>query len=130
MTLRRLYQLFACCLLLEVAGFIIWNRDLLYLRQPAQVLANEPVADFTAHANGALSRQRLTASHLNRIAETAAHLHLAGLEIEALARQARKHPHDAGVQLRLADALRRGGEYQRAEQLYLELLEKLPEPQP
>jgi len=130
MTLRRVYQIFACCLLLEVAGFVLWNRDLLYLRQPAQALATEPAGTFAAHASGALARKRLTASHLDRIAETAGQLHLSGLEIEALERQAQRSPHDGRVQLRLADALRRGGDYQRAERIYLELLRNLPESQP
>ncbi len=123
MSVRTFFTAFIVALLLEATAFGYYYSDLLYLRQPAEVLAAGDAATFTANANGALERRQLTRQHLETIARTAQLLRLPALEARALERRAALDPRDANTYLRLADAMRRAGRFAESEQIYLAVLE-------
>ncbi len=122
MTMRRLMVAFLLALLAQTGVFAWRYRDLLYLRRPAAELAAGDARQFTDTAADALARRDLTRRHLDTIAEAAARLRQANLEVRALERRLEQDPQDNEIQLRLADAVRRAGDLKRAESLYLTVL--------
>lgn len=126
MTFRRFLVFLILAIACEVGVFAASYQDLLFLRQPsASLLASSP-AMFEAHADRALRRKQLTRQHLDTIAATARALELPDLERRSLERAVKEHPSDIDLQLRLADAMRRGGELARAAQLFQSVLNALP----
>jgi thioredoxin-like negative regulator of GroEL len=124
MTLRKFLIGFVVVLALQ-AGLFAWNyRDLLYLRQPSSAIVTDGAATFASQAGEALSRKHLTRQHLDTIADTARTLGQPAYEIAALERRLQQDPHDAGIRVRLADVYRRTGQLDRAEALYLEVLQR------
>lgn len=122
MTFKRFVILFALAVACEVGVFAVSYSDLLLLKQqPAQLLA-APRAEFEAAAVVAVQRSHLTRRHLDTIAITARGFHLAALERRALERMVADHPRDVKARMDLADALRRQGDFERAERLYLDVL--------
>src|SRR5688572_33323643 len=122
MTLKRFAFILAGALALQGAVFAICYRDLLYLRGPVSAIVAAPPERFVRHATHALGRRQLTAGHLETIASAAAALHQPSLEVRALQRRQEIDRTDRSVRLRLADALRRAGDYAQAEQIYLDLI--------
>lgn len=127
MTIRRFFLIFAGALALQGTVFALYYDDLIYLRQPVAVIAADASGTFARHAASALKREELTGAHLDTIAAAAERLKLNDIEVTALERHATMRPADLDIRLRLADALRRAGRYQRAELLYLEILEFAPQ---
>jgi len=127
MTVKRLSLACAAIVLLQGTVFAVYYNDLLYLRQPVTVIAAGPRDVFIQHATHALGRSKLTARHLETVAEAAKSFQLNAIEVQALERRLKAVPDDEGIRLRLADALRRSGQYDRAEHMYLELLTGSPE---
>jgi hypothetical protein len=123
-TIRRLVAAFIVAVIIEGATFAILFDDLLYLRQPPDVIAAGPVETFERHASDALRRDKLTAQHLETMAAAARAFGRYDLEVHALERRAQQTSADPTVKLRVADALRRAGRLGEAEQLYLEVLER------
>lgn len=123
-TIPRLVAAFISALIIEGAAFTIWFDDLLYLRQPPEVIAAGPLDTFERHAADALRRDRLTAHHLETMAAAARAFGRYDLEVHALERRARQTSTDPALQLRIADALRRAGRLGEAEQIYLDVLER------
>jgi predicted Zn-dependent protease len=121
MTIKRFLAILIVALALQGTAFAVYYDDLLYLRRPVPTLVGNPRA-FEDNARLALNRASLTRAHLDTIAETARALGDAALEVEALEHRADKDPRDRAVRLRLADALRRAGKYDRAEREYQKLL--------
>ena len=125
MTIRKLILALVMALLAQ-AGLFAWRyRDLIYLRQPVPAIAKGDGAAFERQATEALARERLTRHHLDTIAEAAAGFGQSKHEIEALRRRLEQDPSDVQIRLRLADALRRAGEFQQAETLYVDVLRRL-----
>ncbi len=122
MTIRRLLLLFLLALCGEVALFAVSYQDLLFLRQPQARLRAESAATFVRHAEAALSRSHVTRRHLEAIAAGARDHQTSDLETRALTRVSAAFPDDVGLRLRLADALRRAGQLERAEQVYRAIL--------
>ena len=123
-TIRRLVAAFIVAVIIEAATFAILFDDLLYLRQPPDVITAGPLATFERHAADALRRDKLTAQHLETMAAAARAFGRYDLEVHALERRAQQASTDPTVKLRVADALRRAGRLGEAEQLYLEVLER------
>lgn len=121
--IKRFMLIFLVGVALQATVFAVYYDDLLYLRQPVATLVQAPRDTFERRATRALTRRRLTAKHLETIAAAAAALHLPHLEVRALERRLEAEPSDAALRLRLADALRRDGQLDRAEHLYLDLLQ-------
>lgn len=121
MTVRRFVTLFLVALACEVGVFAVSYRDLLSLRHGAAA-SEAGSAAFGATAGQALSRSHLTREHLETIAAGAARLEMRAVEIDALSRLTREYPADVRLKLRLADALRRAGDYARAEAVYMDVL--------
>jgi len=122
MTVKRLSLAFVATVVLQGTVFAVYYNDLLYLRQPVALISAGPRDVFIQHATHALGRSKLTLRHLETIAESAKDFHLGDIEVQALERRVKAQPRDEAAHLRLADALRRSGRYDRAEQVYLELL--------
>jgi uncharacterized protein with von Willebrand factor type A (vWA) domain len=128
MTFRRFLAFLILAIVCEVGVFAASYQDLLFLRQPStSLLASSPVV-FEARADQALRRKQLTRQHLDTIATTARAFNLPGLERRSLERAVKEHPSDIDLRLRLADAMRRGGELVRAEHLFQSVLNAVPEP--
>jgi hypothetical protein len=123
-TIRRLVAAFIVAVIIEAATFAILFDDLLYLRQPPDVITAGPLETFERHAADALRRDKLTAQHLETMAAAARAFGRYDLEVHALERRAQQTSTDPTVKLRVADALRRAGRLGEAEQLYLEVLER------
>jgi hypothetical protein len=123
-TIRRLVAAFIVAVIIEGATFAILFDDLLYLRQPPDVIAAGPVDTFERHAADALRRDKLTAQHLETMAAAARAVGRYDLEVQALERRAQQTRTDLAAKLRVADALRRAGRLGEAEQLYLDVLER------
>jgi hypothetical protein len=123
MTIRRFVLIFIAGLALQATVFAIRYDDLIYLRRPAGEIASSSPEAFERYATSALDRQELTLTHLDTIAVAARSMRMPDLEVRALERYALGMPGDDGARLRLADALRRAGEYDRAETIYLAVLE-------
>lgn len=123
-TILRLVAAFLVAVILEGAAFAIYFDDLLYLRQPADVIAAGSLETFERHAAAALRRDKLTARHLETMAAAARAFGRYDLEVQALERRAQQTSTDLSLKLRIADALRRAGRLGEAEQLYLEVLER------
>jgi hypothetical protein len=123
-TIRRLVAAFIVAVIIEGATFAILFDDLLYLRQPPDVIAAGPVDTFERHAADALRRDKLTAQHLETMAAAARAVGRYDLEVQALERRAQQTSTDLAAKLRVADALRRAGRLGEAEQLYLDVLER------
>ena len=105
------------------AGVFAWRyQDLLYFRQPVSAIIAAGPDAFEVHANEALGRSQITRQHLETIADAAAHFKSPAVELRALQRTVKLDPTDMRMKLRLADALRRSGQYERAETLYREVL--------
>jgi hypothetical protein len=118
-------QLLAVCLvgvLLESVVLAVQYDDLLYLRLPAPVLASGPRDLFLRRAAAALQRPKLTRQHLETVAAVAQDIGNIELEIQALERIVGASDDDRRSRLRLADAWRRGGKLDAAEEAYLTLL--------
>ena len=122
-TIRRLVAAFIVAVIIEAATFAILFDDLLYLRQPPDVIAAGSLETFERHAADALRRDRLTAQHLDTMAAAARAFGRHDLEVQALERRAQQTSTGPAVKLRVADALRRAGRLGEAEHLYLEVLE-------
>lgn len=122
MTIKRFLLVFAVGVLLQASVFAVYYNDLLFLRQPVALIAIGSRDTFTAHAAHALGRAKLTTQHVETIAAAAQAFHLPDLEVRALERRVKDDPDNEAARLRLADALRRAGQYDRAEALYIELL--------
>jgi Flp pilus assembly protein TadD len=122
MTLRRLLVGFVLALALQGTVFAWQYRDLLYLRQPLSAIDREGRDAFVRNATSALSRDTLTRRHLDTIAEAAVRFGTPAIEIRALIRRSELDPQDAGVKVRLGDALRRAGHFDAAERVYNEVL--------
>ena len=122
MTVKRFACILAAALTLQGAVFAICYRDLLYLRRPVSDIVAAPPELFVRHATQALERRQLTAGHLETIASAAAVLQQPSLEVRALQRRQQLDRADRSVRLRLADALRRAGDYAQAEHIYLDLM--------
>jgi hypothetical protein len=105
----------------ETAVFAVWNRDLVYLSQPASRLAADPQG-FGANASTALTRQRIARRHLETIATVGARTNNRELTLRALRRLSMDYPSDTGVWRRLGDELRNAGRYEEAERIYRRLL--------
>jgi thioredoxin-like negative regulator of GroEL len=121
MTIKRFLVVLLLALVLQGMAFAVYYDDLLYLRKPVPALVNDPQT-FEHNARLALNRSSLTRVHLDTIAAAAKGLGDATLEVQALERRAVKDPRDRAVRLRLADALRRAGNYDGAEREYQKLL--------
>ena len=105
------------------AGVFAWRyQDLIYFRQPVAVISQAPADEFERYANEALNRSQITRQHLDTIADAAVSFQSPVVELRALERAVKVDPTDARLKMRLADALRRSGNYKRAEALYLEAL--------
>jgi uncharacterized protein with von Willebrand factor type A (vWA) domain len=128
MTFRRFVLFLTLAIVGEVGVFAASYQDLLFLRQPSAALLASPPGVFEARADHALRRKQLTRQHLDTIATTARAFDLPGLERRSLERAVAEHPTDIDLRLRLADAMRRGGDLVRAEQLFQAVLNALPEP--
>lgn len=105
--------------LLAMTGVFVWRySDLLYLRQPVASIEHAGRQAFTDQVALALARPDLTRRHLDTIADAAARFGDLNLEALALMRRQEQDPDDLNIRLRLADALRRAGNYARAEELF------------
>jgi len=105
------------------AGVFAWRyQDLLYFRQPVSVITKAAPEEFEIYANEALNRSQITRQHLETIADAAAHFKSPAVELRALQRAVKLDPADKRMKLRLADALRRSGQFERAEALYRDVL--------
>jgi hypothetical protein len=122
MTLRRLALVAVIALAIQGVAFAYYYDDLLFLRQPVDVLASAPPDVFRTHAARALDRSRLTRRHLETIAAAAQRHGATDIELRAAARRAREFPGDVSARLDLADALRRAGRYAEAEAIYVDIL--------
>jgi len=122
MTVKRFLLVFVVGVLLQASVFAVYYNDLLFLRQPVALIAIGSEDTFTRHAAHALGRTKLTAQHVETIAGAAQAFHLTDLEIRALERRVKDDPINESARLRLADAFRRAGQFARAEQIYLDLL--------
>jgi thioredoxin-like negative regulator of GroEL len=121
MTLSRIAIMFGL-LLVAQGGVFVWRfADLIYLRQPVEDVAGNREA-FHVHAIDALGRTQLTRQHLDTLADAAARLGDVRIEAAALERRLEKNPDDVRIKLRLADALRRAGEFDRAATLFNDVL--------
>ena len=123
MTPKRLALAFMGMLALEVAMFFVTYRDLIPLRTPQAAMAGSSSMDFSRSAGSALERPKLTTAQLESIAAVAQTLRLPDLETRALSRLADTQPDDLEMKLRLADALRRQGDFARGEQVYRSVLD-------
>jgi hypothetical protein len=130
MTLKRFLLVFVVGVLLQASVFAVYYNDLLFLRQPVALIAMGSRDTFTRHAAHALGRAKLTTQHIETIAGAAQAFHLPDLEIRALERRVKDDPASESARLRLADALRRAGQYARAEAIYVALLDGAPRPTP
>lgn len=126
MKLRQFAMIFAVLVAIEASVFAYYYDDLLFLRRPMGFIVAGSPDDFRDRAERALARERLTRSHLETIAHAATAFGSVDLEVRALERLALDYRSDRSVRLRLADALRRAGQYGRAERLYREALDTEP----
>lgn len=122
MTFKRFAAGLMGAFLLQGAFFAWYYRDLIALRQPVATLAAAERGAFETDARRVLGRRRLTRAHLETLSEAAKRLGLTAIEVRALERRAEEDPADRRVRFRLADALRRSGDFSRAEAIYLQLL--------
>lgn len=123
MKLRQFALIFVVLVAIEASVFAYYYDDLLFLRRPIGLIAAGSPDEFRDRAERALARDRLTRSHLETIAHASATFGDVDLEVRALERLAIDHRSDRSVRLRLADALRRAGQYTKAERLYREALD-------
>ena len=124
MTLRKFLVGFVIALFLQ-AGLFAWSyRDLLYFRKSPAAIVTDGASTFAAQAEEALSRKQLTRQHLETIADTALRLGQSKYEIAALVRRLQLDPRDEGIRVRLAEAYVRSGQLDRAEALYLQMLQQ------
>ena len=121
-TIPRIIGAFVLTLVLMTALFAWRYSDLLYLRQPVTTLETHGRDEFVAQASLAMARTGLTRRHLDTIADAAFKFGDSKLESEALERRLKQDPRDVHLQLRLADALRRIGDFERSESLFQEAL--------
>lgn len=119
---RRFLTAFVLALLLQGTVFALYYDDLLFLRAPVAEIAVGSPDLFAKYATRALSRERLTGQHLDTIAAAAQSFGMHEPEIVALERRVTSEPGNPAHRLRLADALRRAGQFARAEALYLDVL--------
>ena len=119
---RRFLGLLTVGLVVQSTVFAIYYDDLLFLRRPAAEIVSGSHDTFRRHAESALARPKVTVSHLETIASSAAAFALHDVEVAALERHIAATPADVAVHLRLADALRRAGRFPDAEAIYLDLL--------
>ena len=122
MTIKRFLTVFFVAVLAEAGVFALYYDDLLYLRLSVPEITSGPQDTFERHASSALDRDRLTRQHLETMAEAAKRFGLSRIEVHALERRTAEDPADVSVRLRLGDALRRSGAYERAEAIYLAIL--------
>jgi thioredoxin-like negative regulator of GroEL len=117
-TIPRIIGAFVFTLVLMTAMFAWRYSDLLYLRQPVEAIETHGREQFVAQATQAMARTGLTRRHLDTIADAAFKFGDPKLEGEALERRLQQDPQDVQLQLRLADVLRRTGNFERAETLF------------
>ena len=122
MTTSRFLIGLAIAMLLQGSVFAVQYRDLLYFRQPVETILRDDPTAFESNARTALTRRKLTRSHLDTIAGAAQRFGKTEIEIAALERRLELDPKQAGVRLLLADALRRAGRFSDAENLYGDLI--------
>ena len=122
MTTSRFLIGLAIAMLLQGSVFAVQYRDLLYFRQPVSAIVRDDPTTFESNARTALTRRKLTRSHLDTIAGAAQRFGKTEIEIAALERRLELDPKEAGVRLLLGDALRRAGRFADAEGLYVELV--------
>jgi len=127
---RRFLGVLALALLVQGTVFAIYYDDLLFLRRPVADIVSGPADKFRRHAEAALSRPKVTVSHLDTIAGSAAVFAMGDVEVAALRRRTAATPADTSALLRLADALRRAGQFSDAEAIYLGLLAAVPDEHP
>jgi hypothetical protein len=109
--------------LLAQAGVFAWTyQDLLYFRQPLGAVTKTEAETFERNAVEALNRPDITLRHLETIADAAKAFKSPAVELRALERAVKANPADGRMTLKLADALRRSGQLQRAEALYRSVL--------
>jgi Flp pilus assembly protein TadD len=123
MMLRRFLTVLGLAMAAQAGLFAVYYRDLIALRREPTALADRPSA-FSAVAQAALSRPRLTRRHLETIAEGARSSRHAEIEVQALARLAELAPEDPSVALRYGDALRRAGRYDAAARVFQQLVDR------
>lgn len=121
-TIPRIIGAFVVALALMTGVFVWRYSDLMYLHQPVSSLEQQGREAFSVQADLALARAGLTRQHLDTIADLAARFGDPALETKALLRRQEQDPRDLHVQLRLADAFRRAGDFSRAELLFREVL--------
>jgi hypothetical protein len=102
-----------------VFGAMYW--DLIYLSLPASRLTAD-AGTFRKSAARALDRPDLRRRHLETIATVASLRNEQTLALAALQRLVSRHPGEAKVSLRLAEALRSLHRYEEAEAIYRRLL--------
>lgn len=126
--LTRFARLMVVGLVLEGLMFAFWYRDILAVRQGAHEATASAASrdDFARTAAAVLGRKKVTRDTLERVAREAYVLRLPQTEVAALDAAFRQSPNDVELQLRLADALRRTGDFARAEDLYASVLDVPP----
>lgn len=125
-TIPRIIGAFVFTLVVMTALFAWRYSDLLYLRQPVETIQTHGRDEFVAQATLAMARTGLTRKHLDTIADAAFKFGDPRLEAEALERRLKQDPQDVQLQLRLADVLRRTGNFERAETLFRSALASTP----
>jgi thioredoxin-like negative regulator of GroEL len=125
-SIPRFLLAFAVAVVAQAGVFAWYHSDLLYLRRPVSAIVADDAAVFAERAGIALARPKLTRQHLDTIASAAKQFGQSTQEIQALERRLAKDPADMQIKLRLADALRRRGDFNRAEALYQEVLAHAP----
>ena len=116
--LPRFIVLLTILAVLELAVFDWRYHDLVYLSRPSDALEHGSTGDFRHFSELALARPTLTRAKLEVIAQTAAVRRDDMILFPALRRLAREYPDDAGVNLRMAEALRGVGHIDEAEEFY------------
>jgi Flp pilus assembly protein TadD len=118
MSSARIILVVAVLAAIELGVFRWRYTDLVYLDQSVAVLAQEPADRFTPNVDRALMRESLTRDKLETIAQAAAARSDRDLALRALKRLANEYPADAGVHMRLAEALRAAGRMDEAAAAY------------
>ena len=123
--LTRFARLMVLGLVLEGVMFTFWYRDILAVRRVAHEATSSGASrdDFAKTAAAVLGRKKVTRDTLERVAREAYVLRLPAIEVDALDAASRQSPNDVELRLRLADALRRTGDFARAEDLYASVLD-------
>ena len=122
-TFARLALVVAGLAAVQALVFAYYYEDLLFLRQPVDIVVAVPSDEFNGHAASALQRSRLTRDHLETLAGASQRRGETDIEVRALRRLTLDHPNDKSIALRRADALRRARYFDEAETVYLQILQ-------